>query len=281
MARRLSGTGIELYAYVRHRDDSAATDARHARIRSAGVHLCPTIAVAVGAAEVVIAAVPAAAASEVVEVCARYLGPGQLYVDPSSSLPEVKRDAADRVAQAGSEYADVAVLGTVVTVGARVPMLASGSGAQRWGEEASAAGLDVTVLDGPPGAAAIVKLLRSVFMKGRDALVVELVLAARRHGVLDAVLSSIGGAGEQVPFASLAERVMCSLAVYAERRADELADAAHLLREAGVDPVMTRAGEARLRRLADSGLRDRFGGERPRELSEVLDGLDELAAVGS
>lgn len=229
----------------------------------------------------VIAAVPATAAIEVVDACARYLTPGQLYVDPSSSLPEVKRDAADRVGQAGSEYADVAVLGTVVTAGAGVPMLASGNGAQRWGAEATAAGLNVTVLDGPPGAAALVKLLRSVFMKGRDALVLEMVLAARRHGVLDAVLSSIGGAGEQVPFPSLAERVMCSLAVYAERRADELADAAHLLREAGIDPVMTRAGEARLRLLAESGLRDRFGGERPRELSEVLDCLDELAAVGS
>ena len=234
-----------------------------------------------GAADAVIAAVPAASAIEVIDACAHYLRPGQLYVDPSSSLPEVKRDGAERVGQAGSEYADVAVLGTVVSAGARVPMLASGNGARRWGEEASAAGLNVTVLEGPPGAAALVKLLRSVFMKGRDALVLEMVLAARRHGVLDAVLSSIGGAGEQVPFSSLAERVMCSLAVYAERRADELADAAYLLQEAGVDPVMTRAGEARLRLLAESGLRDRFGGERPRELSEVLGCLDELAAVWS
>ena len=281
MARGLTASGIELHAYVRHPGGGDGAHARDARIGSAGVHLRRSIGEAVESADVVIAAVPAAAATEVVAACARYLKRGQLYIDPSSSLPEVKRDGAARVGPTGADYADVAVMGTVVTAGALVPMLAAGNGAQRWRDEASAAGLNVTVLDGPPGAAALVKLLRSVFMKGRDALVLETVLAAQRHGVLDAVLSSIGGAGEQVPFPSLAERVMCSLAVYAERRADELADAASLLREAGVDPVMTQAGEARLRLLAESGLRDRFGGERPRELSEVLDCLEALAGVGS
>jgi len=116
-------------------------------------------------------------------------------------------------------------------------------------------------------------------MKGRDALVLEMLMAARRHGVHDAVLASIGGPAEQVPFPSLAERVMCSLAVYAERRADELADAASLLQEVGVNPLMTQAGESRLRLFAESGLRERFRGERPHDLSEVLSSLDALESA--
>jgi 3-hydroxyisobutyrate dehydrogenase-like beta-hydroxyacid dehydrogenase len=279
LAGGLTGSGVELHAFVRPRGNGAATDLRRARMSSAGVRRCASIGEAVGAAEVVIATVPASSATEVVEACAPYLRPGQLYVDPSSSLPGVKRAGADRVGRAGSEYADVAVLGTVVTAAAKVAMLAAGDGARRWRDEASAAGLNVTAVEGPPGAAALVKLLRSVFMKGRDALVLEMILAARRHGVLDAVLDSIGGPGEQVPFPCLAERVMCSLAVYAERRADELADAASLLREVGVDPTMTEAGEARLRRLSESGLRARFGDDRPGGLSDVLACLDELAAA--
>lgn len=272
----LTDAGVHVRAYVRPRSDGGAARARRERMLKAGVEACGTIAAAVSDVDVVIAAVPAAAASEVVDACVRHLRPGQLYVDPTSSLPNMKRSAAESVELTGAEYVDVAVVGTVVTAGARVPMLAAGRGAARWEEEALALGLNVTAIDGAAGDAALVKLLRSVFMKGRDALVLEMLLAARRYGVHEAVLASIGGPAEQVPFPSLADRVMCSLAVYAERRADELADAASLLDEAGVDPVMTLAGESRLRLFAATGLRTRFGGERPRDLNDVLSALDSL-----
>lgn len=243
---------------------------------SAGVRPAESLSAALTDADVVIAAVPASSASDVVEACAPHLHSGQIYVDPSSSLPAAKRAAAELVAHAGAAYVDVAVLGTVVTAGAGVPMLAAGDGAARWSDEASALGLNVTAIAGAAGDAALVKLLRSVFMKGRDALVLEMLLAARRHGVDEAVVASIGGAGEQVPFPSLAERVMCSLAVYAERRADELADAAVLVRDVGIEPLMAQAGESRLRQLVESGLCARFGGERPHDLAEVLRALEAL-----
>ncbi len=281
LARALSAAHADLQAYVRPRAGATGADSRRERMRAAGVRAAGSLSEAVREAEVVIAAVPAASATEVVEACSTHLRQGHLYVDPSSSLPVVKRSAAELVERAGAEYVDAAVLGTVVTAGARVPMLAAGSGAARWRNEASAVGLNVTAIGGAAGDAALVKLLRSVFMKGRDALVLEMLLAARRHGVQDAVLASIDGAGEQVPFPSLAERVMCSLAIYAERRADELADAATLVREVGIDPLMTEAGESRLRLLADSGLRSHFGGERPRDLAEVLSSLDALESVRS
>jgi hypothetical protein len=108
-------------------------------------------------------------------------------------------------------------------------------------------------------------------MKGRDALVLEMMLAARRLGVEDAVVRSIAGPGEQAPFADLAERVLRALAVHAGRRADELESSAELLRELGVEPTVTEAGAERLRRLAELGLRERFGGERPPSGSDTLD----------
>jgi len=247
-------------------------------MRSAGVQGAGSIADALAGADTVIAAVPGSAGREVAEACARHLRHGQLYVDPGSSLPAAKGDMAELVGRSGAEYVDVAVLGTVVTAGAQVPMLAAGPGAARWRDEGAAAGLHITAIDGAAGDAALIKLLRTVYMKGRDALVLELLLAARRYGVHQAVLESIGGAGEQVPFPKLAERVMCSLAVYAERRADELADAASLVRDAGVEPLMAEAGESRLRQLAQSGLAARFGGERPHDLTEVLATLEALDA---
>jgi 3-hydroxyisobutyrate dehydrogenase-like beta-hydroxyacid dehydrogenase len=249
-------------------------------MRSAGVRSAGSPGEALEGADVVIAAVPASSAADVVTTCALHLAAGQIYADPSSALPSAKRAAAVIVEGAGAQYVDVAVLGTVVMSGAHVPMLAAGGGAAEWQRQAAAVGLNVTGIAGRAGDAALVKLLRSVYMKGRDALVFEMVLAARRHGVQDAVLSSIGGAGEQVPFPSLAERVVCSLAVYAGRRADELADAASLVREVGVEPLMARAGEDRLRRLARSGLSGHFAGERPHDLAEVMACIEALDAEG-
>jgi len=52
-------------------------------------------------------------------------------------------------------------------------------------------------------------------MKGRDALILEMMLAARRYGLEDRVAESIKGPGETVPFTALAERVLCALAVHA------------------------------------------------------------------
>ena len=281
LAGGLSQTGVELKAYVRRRSDAGAAEARYQRMQSASVSVTACPGEALEAADVVIAAVPASSAADVVQTCVPHLRAGQLYVDPSSALPAAKREAAERVAAAGADYVDVAVLGTVVTSGANVPMLAAGAGAGRFELEATAAGLNITAIGGQAGDAALVKLLRSVYMKGRDALVLEMLLAARRHGVDEAVLNSIGGPGEQVPFPSLAERVMCSLAVYAERRADELADAASLLRDVGIEPLMAQAGESRLRLLAHSGLLERFGGERPHDLAEVMSSLAALETEGA
>ncbi len=227
-------------------------------------------------AECVIAAVPVAAAAEVAGMATAYLAPGALYVDPSPALPEAKEELERVLARVGALYVDAAILGTTAADGAAVPILAAGPGAARFAELAAA--LDVTVLEGPAGAATRVKLLRSVFMKGRDALIAEMLVAARRFGLDEAVVGSVKGGGEQAPFPELARRVMTALAIHAERRADEVAASAEILRQAGVEPLLASASEARLRRLAALGLRERFAGERPGSLDEVLAAIEELSA---
>jgi 3-hydroxyisobutyrate dehydrogenase-like beta-hydroxyacid dehydrogenase len=223
----------------------------------------------VAGALLVIAAVPGAASGEVFEQALPHLSQDTLFVDLTAAAPEVKEAAAAR----HQLYADGAVLGTVATSGAAVPIAVAGEGAERFRELVSPAGLNVSVLDGPAGTAARLKLVRSVFMKGRDALVLEMMLAARKLGVEDEVARSIAGPGEDVPFIDLAERVLRALAVHARRRSQELESSAALLRELGVDPVVTEAGAERLRRIA--GLRDHFGGERPAEGRATLDAISE------
>lgn len=270
--------GSELRAYVRPPREARTAAARDERLAAAGVVGAPSARAAARGADAVLAVVPARATLEAAQACAPALEPGALYVDMAAAAPSIKVAAAELIDRAGGRYVDVAVLGTVAVNGAAVPMLASGAGASRWRELAEPLGLDVRSVKAPAGHASRVKLLRSVYLKGRDALVMEMVLAARRHGLQDAVVQSIGGPGEQVTFEALVDRIVCAVAVHAGRRAEELARSAELLEEVGVEPIVARAATARLRWLGELGLRDAFEGQRPRSQGEVLAAIEARSA---
>lgn len=266
-----------LLAYLRGQTDAAALTER--RLAASGAERCESLAAAVAEADAVFAAVPGGAAREVAAEAAAHVRPGSLYADLSSGAPEEKRRAALSLAEGGASYADAAVIGAVAVSGFAVPILASGPGARPLQELAEPEGMEIEAIDAPAGHASLVKLLRSIYLKGRDALVVETMLAARRYGLEETVAASIRGPGERVEFAALAERVLRSLALHAERRAEELARAAEVAAEAGVDPGLARSGAEVLRGVASLGLRERLGGKRAGELdaAAVLAAIDELS----
>ena len=274
LAEGLGSSGRhELRAYLRKAPaPGSGTDQALARV---GVQHSVELSAAMSGADAVLVVVPPASAREVATRCAPLLRRGTLYVDFASAAPEHKEEAAAIVERSGALYVDVAVLGTVLMSGHEVPMLASGAGAHAWQALVTPDGLRVTAIDAPAGHAALVKLLRSIYVKGRDALIVETMLAAKRHGLEDLVADSIDGPGEHVSFPALADRVLCSLAMHAERRADELAAASDVVRRAGIDPALTRAGSETLRAVASLGLAEAWGGKRPTDAGAVLAAIDE------
>jgi hypothetical protein len=97
--------------------------------------------------------------------------------------------------------------------------------------------MPVEVLDGEPGAAAGLKLLRSVFMKGLAASVLESVEGAKRGGAEDWLRAEIAG----VIGAPLLERLLSGSVTHAARRRDEMDAAAAHLEHLGVEPRVARA----------------------------------------
>lgn len=260
----------EVRAYVPERSRPGAEAALATRLERAGVRQSRSLGELAAGATAVLSAVPGSAARDVVQRCAPVLPPGAYYVDLTAAPVAHKEEGAALVSAAGGRYVDAAVLGTIAASGFGVPIAASGPGAHGWQALVAPEGLGVDVLDAPAGHATLLKLLRSVYMKGRDALVVEMLLAAQHYGLERRVAESIAGPGERLPFPALAERVLCSLAVHAERRADELVASGDVVHEAGVEPVMARAAQEVLRGLAELGLRGAFDGERPADAGEVL-----------
>jgi 3-hydroxyisobutyrate dehydrogenase-like beta-hydroxyacid dehydrogenase len=86
--------------------------------------------------------------------------------------------------------------------------------------------MSAKIQDGPVGAASSVKMIRSVMMKGLEALVCECVLAGRKAGVIETVLDSLEdtyrGFDWRRRSASMPERVM----THGLRRAAEMRDVA-------------------------------------------------------
>jgi 3-hydroxyisobutyrate dehydrogenase-like beta-hydroxyacid dehydrogenase len=202
---------------------------------------------AVAGAELVLSLATAARALDAATSVVSALGPTQLYADLNTTAPSLKREIAAAIAPTGAGFADVALLGGVPAQGVGTPSLASGDGAGQFAELMRPLGMPVDVVGSEPGEAAGLKLLRSVFMKGLAASVLESVEAASRRGAEDWIRGEI----EEVIGGRLLERLVSGSITHAERRLDEMDAAAAYLDELGVEPRVAEAAAGWLRQLAD------------------------------
>ncbi|HLH70505.1 MAG TPA: DUF1932 domain-containing protein [Candidatus Dormibacteraeota bacterium] len=186
------------------------------------------------------------AASSVLPV----LRPGCVFADLNTAAPDRKGEVGRLVEGHDAAFADVALLGPVPRAGIRTPCLASGSGASRFADLMRPYGMPVEVLDGPAGLASARKLLRSVFMKGMAAAVIEALEAARAHGCWEWLEGEIAREFEGAD-AALVGRLVEGSRAHARRRVEEMEAAAEMVRQAGVTPLVAEAAVERLRALLD------------------------------
>ncbi len=219
---------------------------------------------AVAGASLVLSVNTAAVALDVARGITPVLTAGQLYADLNTAAPALKRDLEQTVAPSGAAFADVALLGTVPALGLQTPALASGPGAQRFAELLGPLGMPVEVVGPESGAAAGRKLVRSVFMKGLAAAILESLAAADACGLEDWLRAEIAhvldGPGEP-----LVERLASGSRLHASRRRDEMEAAAEHLASLGVEPRVARAAAAWLEELASVRL-EAVGSPAPRQI---------------
>jgi len=210
--------------------------------RPDGIPLARSAPDAAAGAEVVLSVNAAAVALSAAREVASALEADALYADLNTAAPGLKRELADVVQVA---FADVALMGTVPRTGLKTPMLASGASGERFAELFLPVGAPVEVVGAAAGAAAGLKLLRSVFMKGMAAAALEAVEAARAAGVEERVRADLARTiGEP-----LLERLLTGSLTHAARRVDEMQAAAAYVEELGVEPRIATAAAAWLAQL--------------------------------
>ena len=173
-----------------------------------------------------------------------------LWCNMNSVSPATKQSAAAAVEEAGGRYVDVAVMAPVDSELA-VPMLVAGPHSAAAKELLEALGFsNVRIVGDEIGRASAIKMIRSVMVKGIEALSAECAEAAEAAGVFDEVIASLDASDRH---AGWAERIAYNLGrmeLHGMRRAAEMEESAATLLGLGVKPVMTQATAERQRRAA-------------------------------
>lgn len=218
-----------------------------------GVLRCAIASEAIRDVELVIALTSAADAPGALAQALNAIPIGAVYADLGTGSAGLKQSLAATAEKRGLLFVDVALMATVPGKGLRTPALASGEGAARYLELMAPFGIELQSVGPTAGDAATRKLLRSVFMKGLAAVVIEAMRAAEAAGqaewLWDNIVDEVTAAG-----APLLSRLVRGTAPHAVRRLHEMEASAAMLEELGVDPLMTRSTIESLRRVMRDGI---------------------------
>jgi len=274
-ARGLRQNGVDAVAvYSRSAAQAQPGDAVLARAAEAGVSIAPSPKALCQQSDVIISVVPGAAALTAVRSVRAALRSDQLYVDATTAAVETMEKGAALI-EGRAGYVDVAIMGPVPLGGIGTPLTASGPAAQRFHDLLAPFGMNVTVLDGKPGAATAMKLIRSVSMKGIANVLIEALDAAHRHGILEAVAEDIAQSMDERPFMQTIERHVIGTAMHAGRRVHEMTEVLALLKHLGASDHMSRAARAKLKHIAAMELKAHFGGVEPKVIRPVIEAMVE------
>lgn len=242
-------------------DDPASRAAKLAEFDRHGIRPCDTCAEAVSIAAPVLSLVTADQALRAAQHAAQHLTPGSMFLDMNSVAPQRKQAASAMITAAGGHYVDVAIMAPVRPKALSVPLLVSGPNANDATSLLEEAGFsDVRAVGERIGQASAIKMVRSVIIKGIEALTAECLLAADAAGVTEDVLASLGE-----NWAERADYNLERMLVHGHRRAAEMDEVCATLESLGVDPLLTRGTVARQRALGALG-----SGAAPKNLADKL-----------
>jgi len=237
-------------------------------------------ATALRGARYVFSTVTTDVAREAAQSCSALLATGQTWVDLNATESGVKRAIAAIVEASGAAFVEGALLGAVGVSGAQTELLLGGAAGAPTAQALSADyGLNVRHYSDEVGKASTYKMLRSVFSKGLEALLIEFLVAGERAGMRAELWTEVVELLGRERFEKVAANWVCSHAVAHARRWHEVVQVEKVLRELGLEPTMTSATEQLFRRSVTLDMRAAFAA-RPDSMEPVIRFLDERLAQG-
>lgn len=221
------------------------------RAEATGIVLASDRASALDNADVVFCLVTADRAVLAAEQAAPYLKAGAFWLDGNSCSPGAKRRSADIISSAGGRYVDVAIMAPVYPKLHRTPLLLAGPHADPALAVLNSLGMEARVSGPEVGEASSIKMIRSVMIKGMEALTAECLLAARRAGIEERVLASLQSSNPNIDWPRQAAYNLERMMVHGRRRAAEMREVAITLSELGLPNGLASATADWQQRIGD------------------------------
>ena len=232
--------------------DPSQSDAISQAATSLGVRNCTTLAEAVDGAAFLISTVTAGSALDVAKAVSGLRPTAQAFFDMNSVAPGTKRTEAELLESAGVAYVDTAVMAPIHPRLHKTPMLLAGPNAETFAAILSAWNMDVRVVGEAVGRASSIKMLRSVMIKGLEALTAEMGLAAEKAGVSDEVINSLNASFPGIDWAERTAYNLARMTTHGIRRAEEMEEVVKTLEELGITPELSEGTVRRQRRFGES-----------------------------
>lgn len=253
IANGLRDTGIETIAAWDILFPRAEGDQLKQAGETMGARIATSAEDAVRGSDIIISAVTASSSLEAARSVAPHLSGSPYYLDINSVSPGRKKDT-EALLGSKARYVDVAILAPIHPARHQTPVLLAGPYAETVMplliDELEMRG----AIAGPEvGAAAGLKMIRSVMIKGIEALTMECFVAAKRAGIVDEVAASLKNNYPTLDWNKVIEYNLERMASHGVRRADEMDQVAETLRELGIDPLMANATSTRQREMGQIG----------------------------
>ncbi len=274
IAKGFKAEGLQrIAAFDIHRDTPRLGEKIRHRAEATGTRLVDSSRELAESAEILFSTVTCDRAREAAEQTAPFLGASHVYADLNSVSPALKQQIETIIAASGAGFVEAAVMSPIPPHGHRAPMLLGGKAAAVFAKLMMPYGMRLEVISEKVGTAAATKMVRSIIVKGLEALMIECVLAASPYEADERVFSSLAESFPGLDWQKLADYMVSRVVLHGERRAHELDEAAETLRSLGIEPIMAEAAARRQRWCAELGISSQFGPEGPKTYRETLDAM--------
>jgi 3-hydroxyisobutyrate dehydrogenase-like beta-hydroxyacid dehydrogenase len=249
-AKILTGRGVEVLTYAKDRSETTRK-----RAENVGVKCLPSIATLVKDADLIVSiVVPSAAKRVATKVATAVAKSGRrdlLYLDANAISPMTADEIGKVLEPSGVNFVDGCIIGSATKMDKGAVVYVSGPRAAKI-QELEPYGFSVKVLGPTVAQASAFKVVYAGLTKGLQGLFVELLIGARRFGLLDEILERY-----EESFPGLLDKVTSSivgLRIHAARRAEEMDELKRTFGHHGMKAFMAPAAQKVLQSIADLDL---------------------------
>jgi 3-hydroxyisobutyrate dehydrogenase-like beta-hydroxyacid dehydrogenase len=245
-AKILTARGVEVLTYAKDRSETTRK-----RAESVGVKCVASTATLVSDADLIVSiVVPSAAkrvATKVAKAAAKLERRNLLYLDANAISPMTADEIGKILQPSAISFVDGCIIGSATKMDKGAVVYVSGPQAASI-QELQSYGFSVKVLGPKVAQASAFKVVYAGLTKGLQGLFVELLMGARRFGLLDEILKRY-----EESFPGLLDKVTSSivgLRIHAARRAEEMDELKRTFNYHGMKAFMAPAVQKVLQSIA-------------------------------